>query len=97
MSDDVEWGPWVEHDGQGCPLPEGTVIEGRYELNVGHFVQWVHPIPRRTPSWDWRNWGRPYSATDPSRVMALRRYRIRRPRALLGLIDLAARPHAHCR
>lgn len=94
MSEDVEWGPWVEHDGRGCPLPVGTMIEAVYEWRVGCFCTEVHPVPRSTPSWDWRNWGRPYSATDPRLVMALRRYRIRKPRALLDLIRLAEHPYA---
>ena len=24
---DAEWGPWIEHDGKGCPVPVGTMIE----------------------------------------------------------------------
>lgn len=26
MSDE-EWGPWHDHDGSGCPVPTGTVVE----------------------------------------------------------------------
>lgn len=22
-----EWGPWIDHDGRGCPLPFGTIAE----------------------------------------------------------------------
>ena len=22
-----EWGPWIEHDGNGCPVPFGTIAE----------------------------------------------------------------------
>lgn len=94
MNDGFEWSDWIDHDGKGCPLPVGVIVEGRYEWKVGHFVQEVHPIPKQTPSWDWRNWGRPYSATDPRLVMALRRYRIRRPRAVEDLARLAADPYA---
>lgn len=81
-----EWGPWIDHDGKGCPLPVGTVVEGRFEWKVGHFVHEIYVLTDKTPSWDWRNWGRPYG--DGRLVMALRRYRVRKPRALLDLIDL---------
>ena len=22
----IEWGPWAEHDGKGCPVPAGTHV-----------------------------------------------------------------------
>jgi len=24
---DEEWGPWVSHDQNGCPVPDGTIVE----------------------------------------------------------------------
>ena len=26
-----QWGPWIEHDGCGCPVPNGTVVHVVYE------------------------------------------------------------------
>ncbi|MGN7867770.1 hypothetical protein ACTJI6_02695 [Paracoccus sp. 22332] len=83
MSDREEWGPWVQHDGKGCPcfgmmvkvaLFDGTVlvcrvgsVRTREELNTSPFSGWVWHIP------------------EPARVRA---YRIRRPRALQQLREM---------
>jgi hypothetical protein len=69
-----EWGDWIEHDGKGCPC-------------VGMYVRVVHEfwesqwegVAKGGPSWDWDS--------DYERII---RYRIRRPRALLDMIDRAA-------
>lgn len=26
------WGPWIEHDGFGCPVPVGTVVRAHFEV-----------------------------------------------------------------
>ncbi len=83
MSD--EWGPWIEHDGKGCPFAAGVVVEAVGEWEIGRFVRQVYRVAKETPSWDWRNWGRRHA--DGRKIMALRRYRIRKPRALLDLIE----------
>lgn len=73
-----EWGPWIEHDGRGCPC-------------VGMFVELVAlcvclgelPPRRGTPlatstlmSWDWAN---------HPKYTAVLRYRIRKPRGMVVL------------
>lgn len=83
------WGPWIEHDGIGCPVvglyvhvvtANGKQMEGvplRYCANPppGYASFWIwSSMPL-----SWRHW----------RVV---RYRIRRPDALRRLIDLAADP-----
>ena len=35
----MAWGPWIEHDGAGCPVPVGTLVQatgfsGRMEEGV---------------------------------------------------------------
>lgn len=73
-----EWGPWIEHDGKGCPCKgmwvlakdDGLWDDGLWEgvagLEGGH-------------SWDWSN------SHSFTRVI---RYRIRKPSALLDLIAM---------
>lgn len=53
MSDE-EFGPWIEHDGTGCPVPNGTIVIARYRGGfdicakvtangrVAHLNPWVH-------------------------------------------------------
>lgn len=92
MSGDLEWGPWVEHDGKGCPCVGLTV-----EVEV---VMWPNRVlvagaecieagisPHQRPSaWAW--------AQDRMGWLDVIRYRIRKPRALRDLIDLVADPYA---
>jgi hypothetical protein len=80
-----EWGPWIEHDGAGCPcegcytqdwLADGRVVEGIVE--IGHNAL----LPGEMSAWVW-------SSLDvwhfPGRVI---RYRIRKPRGLTILKSL---------
>lgn len=73
-----EWGPWIEHDGKGCPC-------------LGQYVHAVHDTgyefmgiagsqgSRRARSWVWP------SVPRFTRVL---RYRIRKPRGLTILEGL---------
>lgn len=77
-----EWGPWIEHDGRGCPCA-GRVVEGERRsgvvetwvagtLNVGgHGSMWV--------------WG---TCVPKFRDLEVVRYRIRKPRGLTILEGL---------
>jgi hypothetical protein len=84
-----EWGPWVEHDGKGCPC-------------VG---MWVHRVfldnserngilvPQSwMMSWHWKSLDRDGWSMTPrqTRAIPVTRYRIRKPRALLDMIERAA-------
>jgi hypothetical protein len=77
-----EWGPLVLHDGRGCPVigkyaqvrcADGRVAEG---------VVMPHVLRGRCVLWVWATL---CPAHWPMRVVA---YRVRKPRALLDLIDL---------
>lgn len=69
-----EWGPWIEHDGKGCPC-------------VGMYAERIHDrgdvvigvVLRGGRSWEW--------APGFTRVI---RYRIRKPRGLTILENLIA-------
>lgn len=74
MSD--EWGPWIDHDGNGCPC------RGKYVqcINDGRRGVWEGIAGScGGQSWDWRN-------ARYCRIVI--RYRIRKPRALIQLIEL---------
>ena len=80
-----QWGPWIEHDGLGCPVRgqwvqaegQGMAREGIAGSDGDRSVLLGF---NRDGSWDWSN------GPDCWRI---ERYRIRRPRALLQLIDMA--------
>lgn len=77
-SADADWGPWVLHDGKGCPCV-GMHILGQYD--EGRIVEAA--VVRGNPqAWDW--------SVEPGKYHKVIRYRIRRPRALLELIQMIA-------
>lgn len=69
-----EWGPWIEHDGKGCPCM-GMWVQVQ-NLNACRIWEGV-ACSEGGRSWDWSTGYRPVV-----------RYRIRRPRALLQLIEM---------
>lgn len=84
-----EWGPWIEHDGIGCPVvgryvhvvtANGIEVEGVASPNC------ANPPRGYCSLWIWN------SLPLPWRHRRVVRYRIRRPVALRRLIDLAADP-----
>jgi hypothetical protein len=91
-----EWGPWIEHDGKGCPCL-GMLVEVVHEVAIGYkmgsaiLIQGTRINPPKITiagskggkSWDHSNW------PECSRII---RYRIRRPAALQTLIQIAANP-----
>lgn len=85
-----EWGPWIEHDGRGCPVPDGTVVEVMVEGNPGDFFGPVEfAATKEGLSWYWTWW---MVIVDGEWVARIVRYRLRRPNALRRLIDIAADP-----
>jgi hypothetical protein len=87
MTDDTEWGPWIEHDGKGCPVKGkwGELETARGEIIQTRFGTWVGPedgIP--VDCWDWTCLNLRLFAWD-DRVI---RYRVRKPRALKQLRDM---------
>ena len=81
----------MDHDGKGCPLPIGTEFFGAYEADPGRFRFVYCKVRAEMPSWDWSNWAKVWHCGG--KVMALRRYKVRRPKALCDLISLAAAPY----
>lgn len=87
-----EWGPWVEHDGKGCPCRGAFVESETRNGNIQRHIAegsaiwpWGEPAPKSTgikgSAWEWLD------AHFPSDVI---RYRIRKPRALIELRDMIA-------
>lgn len=83
MSD--EWGPWIEHDGRGCPCVGMWVhrIYDRVAVDVSDGVLKNEKIGRvknaASKSWFWTR-----------RYARVIRYRIRKPRGLTILENLIA-------
>lgn len=85
---DEEWGPWIEHDGKGFPVPVGTVV--KVQGSVGNVAIQVINIANSDlqagylTEWHWAFW--------PSFMFLLHehiiRYRIRKPRGMAILEDL---------
>jgi hypothetical protein len=80
-----EWGPWIDHDGKGCPCP-GQRVQG---INGwGCLDSWIadrifSDLPEVLSSWCW---------AMPSNLVprweCIIRYRVRKPRALMDLIEM---------
>lgn len=93
MSDDI-WGPWIEHDGKGCPCKgmwvqleriNGQVVEGLAGMSVcnGRTGERVGPAQGGLPSaWNWDE------MAGYHRQFRVVRYRIRKPRALQQLREM---------
>lgn len=92
MSDKEEWGPWIEHDGKGMPAEVvGRVIlvfaedhRGGTMEEMGCPRNFWHPI---YGAWDHQNYGKRIPGTNQAYARVIR-YRIRKPRALMDLIEL---------
>lgn len=69
MTDDVAWGPWVEHDGKGCPIAVmGRLIQAELLLACGDERGGRRGDVRidegiielqffHNPMWRWENYG----------------------------------------
>jgi hypothetical protein len=92
MADDAEqWGPWTDHDGKGCPCP------GKWVRVVGK----CYPVILEGIAVDGGGWH--WTTPDPAGATKVGagfiydpiiRYQIRKPRALLQLMEIAANPPA---
>ena len=90
-----DWGPWIEHDGKGCPLPVGTI--GEAELRCGRIAPFralcgsTRGGPQSPPTGagkeqtDAWTWGGKPSGWEGEEVI---RYRIRKPRGLTILEEI---------
>ncbi len=84
MSGDAEWGPWIEHEGKGLPVPVGSRVFVEQADGAQGVLTVEEPKPKNEGGdafiWDSLRPGRAW--------VAIIRYRVRKPRALLDLIDL---------
>jgi len=74
-----EYGPWIDHDGRGRPVPVGTVVEVEAE-NITGLVTVITSVAMADAgsAWDWSSvcLDQPWRAT---------RYRVRKPRGMTVL------------
>lgn len=77
-----QFGPWIDHDGTGRPVPKGTVVEIEAE-NITGLVKRHEAVANGDAgtAWDWGS----VSLDQPWRVI---RYRIKKPRGLVILEGL---------
>ena len=91
-----EWGPWIEHDGswpprgarEGMPIsilasPESGYVRPTEECHARHFLWRWKAVPD-----GWFKTKRVRVCDDPS-LMPIIRYRIRKPRGLTILEEIA--------
>lgn len=82
-----EWGPWIDHDGKGCPVPYGTRVLCLWEDDViteQCALMGMHGLPKSCTehgSWDWQN--RP-------RIKVIVAYRMHKPSGMIILQNLIA-------
>jgi hypothetical protein len=82
-----EWGPWIEHGGLGCPVPFGTIaevtekaVEDGSDFCAGDERTGVVLVTgAMIEPWVWGN-----------SIANIIRYRVRKPRGLTILADIAA-------
>jgi len=85
MSED--WGPWIEHDGRGCPLKAGEVAKVRHVRSDGTSEEAVNPMVDH-PSWWHGNFGQPVLFWGRLWVCGkITHYRIRKPRSSCEAVD----------
>ena len=86
MTQQDEWGPWIDHDGNGYTLSFGFIVEAE---SADGYRQVGRPKEGPTKSWGARNWWN-WKTLLPDEFQTGRviRYRIRKPRGMAILEDL---------
>lgn len=75
-----EWGPWIVHDGKGCPVRQGVIVEVVSVDGFGFAMLSQGQVTGECPSsWDWRHY---------PELRKIIRYRERRPKGLAMLLDI---------
>lgn len=76
-----EWDPWIKHDGGGCPLSTGMLVEVVCEDRFGYQQNSVGRVDGDSyNSWDWSNF---------PELKKIVRYRVQRPKGLAILREIA--------
>ncbi len=71
------WGPWILHDGKGCPLPRGTIVEVVCEDRFGFAMRQVSQVSGDAySSWNWEHF---------PELKKIIRYREKKPKGLTML------------
>jgi len=78
-----EWGPWVMHDGLGCPVRRGTIVEVVFEDRFGYQNRTIACADGGDhSSWNW---------TFFPELKKIVRYREKKPKGLQMLQDIVAK------
>ena len=68
------WGPWVLHDGKGCPVPVGTIVEVVSEDRFGFAMRSISTVSGGSySSWNWEHY---------PKLKRIIRYREKKPKGL---------------
>lgn len=89
MSEDAEWGPWEQHDGKDCPLPDGTYAQARTQdgqVAEGTVRHDIGP-PNAVNCWIWDECE--FVGKPDWRVIE---YRVRKPKGLTILEQIVSSP-----
>lgn len=72
------WGPWIIHDGKGCPVRPGTVVEVVCEDRFGFSMRKISvAMGGSYSSWDWSHF---------PKLKRIIRYREKKPKGL-GMLE----------
>lgn len=77
-----EWGPWIEHDGRGCPC-HGKRVQAEFDVGTPRVIEGVVHCVKNNGQWDWE-------LADRYGLSRIIRYRIRKPRGMTILENLIA-------
>jgi hypothetical protein len=95
VTDETEWGPWIDHDGTGCPVVgmwvHGVERGGFEDIWIAGtvLVEGFTPVGRVVNLQSWRcRWSWAVSGNVVERFHHIIRYRVRKPRALRELIEM---------
>ncbi|SER50602.1 hypothetical protein SAMN04490244_101294 [Tranquillimonas rosea] len=89
MAERDEWSPWIEHDGNGCPVPDGTTLKVLCSLPRGKWTCIV-TIGENYQRHEWDAADR-VSLGTPYGIV---RYRIRRSRSFDLLLNIVRDAHS---
>lgn len=90
MSDEADWGPWIEHDGRGCPCV-GRYVGVESEWHGGR-ITYDEGCAGSSGgfSWDWQWFKKPVPGHGGCSATRIISYRIRRPKGMAILNAILA-------